>query len=229
MRDTGKFKERYDFSLDSRQLGVVMFAGLAVAALVFVLGMSVGRQWERKHAAVRPAQATENRPAVPESLVPVAPGVEPGAAATPPPADAAADKAQSDVADHAGSGEGIPPKDLTFPKVLTSESGKPEPLSGKKPGKKPDKKPDGSRDVTASKSGGYTVQVGAYTDEATAKKTASALSRKGYNARVRTIAAKGGKKLYKVFVGRYETKDEATAAARKIESSEKLKPYVTSF
>ena len=222
MRDTGKFKERYDFSLDSRQLGVVMFAGLAVVALVFVLGMSVGRQWERKRSAARPAQATEARPAAPDSLVPAAPSVEPGDAPPPIPAEP---EAKPEQADPAIGGEGIPPADLTFPKSLTSESGKPEPLSEKKPGKKP----DGSRDVTASKSGGYTVQVGAYTDEATAKKTASALSRKGYNARVRTLAAKGGKKLYKVFVGRYETKDEATAAARKIESSEKLKPYVTPF
>lgn len=221
MKDTGRFKERYDFSLDTRQLGIVLFGVLAAAALVFVLGMSVGRQWERKLAPGGTAPAPV-KAAAPQSVVTPAPAVAPGQ--TPPvPAPAVETPEAAAPAD----AKGIPAGDLTFPKVLTSEKGKTEPLTTDN--LKDRKNMDDSRRVAVSKTGGFTVQVGAYTEERTARKTASMLSKKGYSANVRTIEARGGKKLYKVYVGKFDTREEAASVARKIESSERLKPYVTSY
>lgn len=220
MKDTGRFKERYDFSLDTRQLGIVLFGVLAAAALVFVLGMSVGRQWERKLApAAAPAPV---KAAAPQSVVTPAPAVAPGQTppATPPASETPEPAPSADAKD-------IPADDLTFPKVLTSEKGKTEPL--KADNLKDRKNMDDSRRVAVSKTGAFTVQVGAYTEERTARKTASTLSKKGYSAKVRTIEGRGGKKLYKVNVGKFDTKEEAASVARKIESSERLNPYVTSY
>jgi hypothetical protein len=48
LKELGKLKDSYDFSFDARKLGLVLLGAFSVAALVFVLGVSVGIQWERK-------------------------------------------------------------------------------------------------------------------------------------------------------------------------------------
>ena len=57
MKDLGKIRDRYDYSFDARQMGLVIFGVAAIAALVFVLGVSVGIQWQRKKQPEVPPQA----------------------------------------------------------------------------------------------------------------------------------------------------------------------------
>jgi len=227
VKELGKLKERYDFSFDARQLGLYLFAASVILALAFVLGMSVGVQWERKKAAVTasqpaPAKAPAPAPKPEVPVVPVAPPVAPPVTVpdTPPVAEPAA---QPEPPAPATARPGKKPPvtvekpakqadSLTFPKVLTSNTKKTAPMT-------PEKKKAGAS--------AYTVQVGAYNEKGAAQEFANKLKKKGYDARVETITGGKGGYVYKVRVGNYDTRDEAKAAAGKLESAEKLAPYVT--
>lgn len=252
MKDLGKFKERYDFSLDSRQLGIALFAALVGFALVFVLGMSLGRQIEKKAGkkaeqaapAAKTAAPAPQAPAAPDATVapvepvapvaPVAPGVDPSKAVTVTPERnkeehaAKKDDAAKDAKDpKAGS---VKTDELTFPKVLTADKAKPAPLAPAKPaGKKPEPGRKTAAKPSDKKAGEYTVQVGAYKDEPTAAKLAGSLKKKGYDAYVHVTKTSGGGSLFRVQVGSYKDKTAALSTAKKIESSERIKPYVTLY
>lgn len=220
MRDIGRVKERYDFTLDSRQMGLVLFAGLVAAALLFVLGMSVGRQWERKlHAgrdrAAAPAGTTAQAAPAGE-VVPAAPPVSPSPAVT-----------RAEVPDAGESGKPSPepmkPEDLTFPKVLTSGGGQPAPaVKAARPAPAKTAKP-------AKAQGAFTVQVGAFKDRAAADGLAAKLGKKGYDSGVYPPGGSKAAGIYKVHVGSFETRDDAQKTADRLTRSEKLKTYVTSY
>ena len=129
MKDLGKIRERYDYSFDARQMGLVIFGVMAIAALVFVLGVSVGIQWQRKKqpeaAPQAKAQTQRNRklqaramPAAPPVLKPVTTSRAAFVPATTAPS--------------------VRPRTvtLTFPKVLTSKNDSVAPLVEKKDEKK---------------------------------------------------------------------------------------------
>ena len=61
LKDIGKIRERYDYSFDARQMGLVIFGVAAIAALVFVLGVSVGIQWQKKKQPEAAPQAKARR------------------------------------------------------------------------------------------------------------------------------------------------------------------------
>src|SRR5579871_3636665 len=44
MRDAHRMKEKYDLSLDSRQIGSLLIGGIIVLGAVFVLGVVVGKK-----------------------------------------------------------------------------------------------------------------------------------------------------------------------------------------
>lgn len=209
MKELGKLRDRYEVSLDSRQLGLALFGAATLAALVFVLGISVGLQWEKKKAA----QA---------ALVPAAPAAAMAVPAAPPapvappvytPVTTAAAKPQA-----APKGDAreitVEEKKLdgfTFPKVLASNNKNTAPLMPKKKSK-------------AAGAGGYAIQVAAFNDEASAKAKADKLRKKGYDAHA--FEADKGKYRYKVRVGSYGSKGEAASAAKRLKSGEKVAPYI---
>jgi len=240
MKDIGKIKDSYDFSLDSRQLGLVVFGAVIFVALVFVLGMSVGRRWEEKkqaeqpvQAAAAPAQAPVAAPPTVPEVVPVPEPIAPPVAppVTTPAAVPAAQPEKTAAAQTQVVGKPAPGKpgmvskpetakkpatapqtDLTFPKVLTSNSKKTTPLT-------PEKKPAG-RDA-------YTVQVGAFNDKAEAQQRVDKLKKKGYAARVVAVNGPGGETLYKVRVGKFVKREEAATASRDIGKSEGGQSFIT--
>lgn len=67
--------------------------------------------------------------------------------------------------------------------------------------------------VTATKTSGYSVQVAAYNHKVDADKLVSALSKKGYTARV-----DGSVAPFRVRIGRYATENEAEDSLRQIKS-----------
>ena len=68
----------------------------------------------------------------------------------------------------------------------------------------------------------YSIQVGAYKNKTYAKKMESALKKKGYDS----FITRDAKKIYRVQVDRFETKEDAAKLARHIEVKEKLKSLV---
>jgi len=218
LKELGKLKDSYDFSFDARKLGLVLLGASAVAALVFVLGVSVGLQWERKKTEVTQKTAVAAMPVKPVPAVPQLPAAPPvykPVTAVPPPPVA---PPVLPVKPEAGNGHDKKKEavqdNLTYPKVLTSNSKNTAPLT-------PEKK-------KSAKAGRYTVQLSAYNDEPTAKSKADKLKKKGFDARVYTVEGKKGGYNYKVHVGSFESRDEAVALSKKLKDSEKCSPFVTS-
>ena len=71
----------------------------------------------------------------------------------------------------------------------------------------------------------YTIQVGAYKTEAYAIKLEQSLKRKGYDA----FVTRNAKKIYRVQVDRFNSKEEAIKLAQRIQTKEKLRNFVTRF
>ncbi|HLB25644.1 MAG TPA: SPOR domain-containing protein [Nitrospirota bacterium] len=209
MKETGRIRERYDFSFDARQLGLVLSGVFAVAALVFALGVSVGIQWERRKAAeFRQVRILTPAAAVPKGRSAQAPSAPPVLS----PVTTALTGNEENAAG-AGQGDETDAGPLTFPKVLTSNSRKTAPLT-------PEKK-------SSRAAGPYTVQVGAYKDKRPARDRAERLKKKGYDARVYSGGGRKGEYAYKVHVGLYESREEAAKVAKRLQSSEKTTVYVT--
>ncbi|MGA2191795.1 MAG: SPOR domain-containing protein [Nitrospirota bacterium] len=221
MKEIDRIKERYEFSFDVRQLGLILFGVFAIAALVFVLGISVGIQWElRKAPEMKTVTASAGLEKKPVPVVPAAPPVyTPVTTAKPEPvkADEKTQKPEKGQKAPRIINKEQEPADLTFPKVLNSSSRKPAPLVPEKPDKK-EQKPGAA--------GRYTVQVGAYADKAAAQARADRLKGSGIDARVYTAEGKKGKYNYKVHVGLFDTKDKASAMAKKLGATEKPAPFV---
>lgn len=71
----------------------------------------------------------------------------------------------------------------------------------------------------------YTIQVGAYKTKTYAKKLEQSLKKKGYNA----FVTRNAKKIYRVQVDRFGSKEDAIKLAQRIQTKEKLKNFVTRF
>ncbi|MBT5793420.1 MAG: SPOR domain-containing protein, partial [Deltaproteobacteria bacterium] len=71
----------------------------------------------------------------------------------------------------------------------------------------------------------YTIQVGAYKTKAYANTLEQSLKRKGYDA----FVTRSAKKIYRVQVDRFSSKEDATKLAQRIQAKEKLKNFVTRF
>ncbi|MHB8174588.1 MAG: SPOR domain-containing protein [Nitrospirota bacterium] len=203
MKDLGKIRERYDYSFDARQLGLVIFGVAAVAALIFVLGVSVGIQWQRKRQPEPLPQANARlgrlqvkaMPAAPPVLKPVTTSRTAFSRTS-----TASDKNQRTVT-------------LTFPKVLASPSQNSHaPLVEKKVNQRPQ--------------GRYTVQIGAYKDASAARVEVKKLKKRGYDARVYAASGRRGGYNYKVHVGNFGTKGDAALEARRL-SKLGVRPYIT--
>ena len=209
MKDLGRIKERYDFSFDTRQLGLILLAVGVAAALVFVLGVSVGRQWERKTAVARPGAPSKAvaKPPVQQASLPVVPAAPPVTAPVLKPATTAAAPKEK-------------PKDaqLTFPKVLTSNSKSTAPLAKEKEKEKVKEE---------AQAGSFTVQVGAYKTRSAAQTSVGRLKKKGFEARVYDSGGKNGPYRFKLRVGRYSDREGARETARKLKSEENFTPFVT--
>jgi cell division protein FtsN len=82
-----------------------------------------------------------------------------------------------------------------------------------------------NRQTEAKKPLLYTIQVGAYKTKAYAKKLEQSLKKKGYDA----FVTRNAKKIYRVQVDRFDSKEEAVKLAQRIQTKEKLKNFVTRF
>ena len=218
MKELGKIKDSYDFSFDARKLGLVLLGASAVAALVFVLGVSVGLQWERKKADSKQRSAMASMPVNPVPAaprLPAAPPVyKPVTAVPPPPVAPPVLPVKPETGNGHDKKKETVQDNLTYPKVLTSNTKNTAPLT-------PEKK-------KTAKGGRYTVQLSAYNEEPAARAKADKLKKKGFDARVYTVEGKKGGYNYKVHVGSFATRDEAVALSKKLKETEKAPPFVTS-
>ncbi|MEW6363854.1 MAG: SPOR domain-containing protein [Acidobacteriota bacterium] len=105
------------------------------------------------------------------------------------------------------------------------KTGKPEvPETGKRPAEDvasaaPSAPPTADVKPQPAKSTGhtYSLQAGAFSTEANAKKAAQEMEKAGYPIRILAPGDKDKKKLYRVFVGEFATRDEVMAAKKRME------------
>lgn len=218
MKELGKLKDSYDFSFDARKLGLVLLGASAVAALVFVLGVSVGVQWERKKSEgvkTSAVLAVPPKPAMAAQQLPAAPPVyKPVTAVPPPPVAPPVLPMESEPGKGHDKKKEAVQDNLTYPRVLTSNSKNTAPLT-------PEKK-------KTAKRGRYTVQLSAFNEEQAARAKAEKLKKKGFDARVYKVEGRKGGYNFKVHVGSFETREEAVVLSKKLKESEKGSPFVTS-
>jgi len=222
------YKDRHEYSLDSRQLGIFLLAVAALAALIFVLGVSVGIQWQKRTSSETASQADmaagadEVTGEEAEPGLPAAPAVDPAYMSEKDEKDESSGKAK-EVAEKDDGGSALEPEKLTFPKTLTSKvPSKPAPRA-----EKTASAPRAGKAAAKAETGSYTVQVGAFKEKGSASRLVERLKKKGYKAEYRRTDGANG--LYRVRVGSFASLADARGMAAKLETKEGLKPYVTSY
>ena len=68
----------------------------------------------------------------------------------------------------------------------------------------------------------YALQIGAFSDKANARSFREHWQEKGYDATMKKIITKDNKILYKIFIGSFESREEASKAARSFSTKEHL-------
>ncbi|MCL1926264.1 MAG: SPOR domain-containing protein [Syntrophorhabdaceae bacterium] len=187
---------------------------LVVFAVVFFLGLQVGRMVEKDRASGFSARKDEGQKkekieremsAYSEEAVQI-PVVMP----PPPPPDPIEELKTSEKA-------------VTFPDSLTSKDAVPQPLVKSKAPAPPPPKP--AAVSTAKKA--FIVQASAFRSRESADALKAKLDKKGYKAKV-VREAVGGKDLFKVQAGAYKSKEDANKTVKDISSAFKINPIIVS-
>jgi DedD protein len=196
-------RTHYQVSFTSRQAVLLFVVVLAALTGAFFLGLLTGlsgRQPAASAAASVPAPLPTAPAAEREKANP--PATEPPAAQekTPPPAVAAREP---------GKTEGL----QFFEDRPAEPTAAPAPSSGKAP-------------APAKAAEGFWVQILSTKSEREAKSRRTVLSGHGYRAIVEPSRGGGGPILYRVRVGPFASREEASQAARTLERKEKAKTWI---
>jgi DedD protein len=209
-------RERFELSLDGRQVASIVAGALVLLAVVFVLGVNVGKQIALRRAEREPAgdldaldrapsppapvkdealtfhdRLTKDAPA-PEPPAPKPPSPAPAATPAPPPASTATPPAPPAPAPASPSGGAI---------------SRPPPAA-----KPPPAKP-------------WTVQLAAAQDRAEAERVAVRFS--ALNPRIEEADVPGKGRFWRVRVGGFDTKDAAERYLRDVARETGAKGFVT--
>jgi DedD protein len=235
MRDSHRMKEKYDLSLDSRQVVSLLVAGIVVLGAVFVLGVLVGKKLaasqrpdrtqdllsalDQKSAALERARtapaltfqeeltADAGRPSAP---VAKAPDKKPEAPKVP---DAKAEAAKA-VVDKKPE---APAKPADAGALATKSAPTPVPPAA----------PKASTDTTVP-TGPFTLQLGASQNRDDAERMVSRLREKGYAPYIVTADVPGKGTFYRVRMGSFATKEAAGRYLEDFRRETKTEAFVAS-
>ncbi len=238
MRDAGRVKNRFEMKLDSNQV-FSLFAGLAVySALIFVLGVVVGRSRKPPELAV-PATV-----ALPDASPTAVKRIEDRLAVAQPKATEEPEIPIGDVMTHLenatpanavstakSTAKPVETKPAASATVVKAETPKPVASPKTLPGE-PTPAPSGAKSALppSSADGAWTLQVVAYNDKAQADASVAALKTRGIDAYAVTAQIPGKGTIHRVRVGRYATRGAAESAATALAASQAgTKPLVVSF
>jgi cell division septation protein DedD len=222
----------HEIQLNGKQLVFLFMAATVVSVVIFLCGVLVGRgvRAERGADAAALSAAAEPTPQAREPRTAPAPaGSDPTAAAAPPTVD-----------------------DLTYTDRLETSKPSPERLNspeqpaqpaGARPAAAPAAAPRTATPPTAAPASasaapaaasvnneppgtGYAVQIAALIVRSEADAIAKRLASKGYAAYV-VSPASGTPQIYRVRIGKFESRRDAETMATKLEKEEQFKPWVT--
>lgn len=209
----------YEVQLNNKQLVFFFMAAVAIAVVVFLCGVMVGRGV--RDAALAAAQ-TNIAAGVPQTTSRYTPPTTgPGESGRP-----AEVSPRLDYPERLES-EKVPTKLETTPSsspetTVKGTAATTKPAAPKASGAPP---PPAAKvsSVMGANSGRFTIQVVALKTQDAAQSLLSRLQRKNYRAYLEG----GDAGLHRVRVGKFTTRAEAEQVARKLRDEEKFKPYIT--
>jgi DedD protein len=229
MRDeNGRGREKFELSLDGRQIASIVVGALVILGVVFVLGLNVGKQIAVRQAATGrggdlealdhpppPASATDDAITFYDRL----PKAKPAA---PPPAEPKAVPAPAPLAETAAAPalalaeEPAPalPRPAPLPAI-------PAPAVAASATPKVATRPP----AAAEKAGAWCVQLAASSSRVEADRLAARF--RSLSPRVETADVPGKGRFFRVRVGSFETKDDAERYRSDVARETGAKGYVT--
>lgn len=202
----------YEVQLNNKQLVFFFMATLAIAVVVFLCGVMVGR-------GVHDATIAAGQTNIAASQEDIGARPEPAPAAKSTKLDYA-ERLESENEDNklepAKAVRSVSPETVTAKRPRTTVANAPPPPT-------PTPKRSVAKTFGASE-GAFTIQVVALKTEDAAVSLLSRLKQKNYRAYL-----EGGEEagLHRVRVGRFTTRAEAETVAQKLQVEEKFKPYIT--
>ena len=203
----------YDFALDKKAVISLIAGSVAIAVLLFVAGLIVGRQWLGTDS-VAVAHAAENE----RATIPTEPVLNEEAAA----AHTAAPKAKPALPTPKQAGE--IPVDQTAPTAPVAVPGNvppPQVVS-----EAAIENADPSASTQPAESDYVTVQVGVFLDDKEAGRLLQQMESKGYRPTFFSGRDAESRQWYAVRIGVYSDKQQAANAAANFTKQEKLKAVV---
>jgi cell division septation protein DedD len=212
----------YELQLNNKQLVFFFMAAVAIAVVVFLCGVMVGRG---VHDATIAAAGTSI--ATPPEASPSASGMTP--------ADVRKEldyqkRLESSQVEDKLEVTSTDPEKLVVeatkkpaPAETTPSKSAPRKAAPPKSQSTPSAAPTSSR-LVGSESGVYTIQVVALKTKDAAESLVTRLRGKGYRAYVESGSSAG---LFRVRVGRFGSRTEADKVAERLRDTEKFKPFVT--
>lgn len=218
MRDSHRLKEKYELSLDSRQIVSLSVASLVVLGGVFVLGVAVGKklagELPEKVGAADLLTAVDQKTAALDAVQKDASltfqdeltKTFPVEVKLPPPLVAAVEPQKPEPVAEAVAAKPTPTKLPQTPKeepvpTRTHDGGLKEAFG----------KAQKSPDVPAATVGTWALQLSAYQDRAEADRFAAGLRDKGYSPYIVEAVVPNKGTWYRVRLGRFTNKEAATS------------------
>jgi len=250
MRDAHRMREKYDLSLDSRQVVSLFIGGIVVLGAVFVLGVLVGKKLAGTPRADRApdlltaldhkSDALERARAAPpltfqEELTrptPAAPTVVRAPASPAPVAAAARAPASSAPTSSAAS---VPAAPSTVSSAVAASRPAPPPRADAVPtasvaavDSRSAAQPSPKIPEATSSTGAFTLQLGASPSKDDAERQASRLREKGYAPYIVAAEVPGKGTWYRVRMGSFPTKDAATRYLQDFKRETQAEAFVAS-
>jgi len=214
-------REKFQLSLDGRQVASVVAGALVLLGVVFVLGLTVGRQLSaRRGEAARAGdlealdRAPAAPPARPEPLT-FHDRLTQGTPAPPPPPDSAPPK----------PAPAPPPAKPAAPAPAAAPAPSSPPASEPAPAPPPAPKPASTPAAKPTSLKPWTVQLAAAEDRGEAERLATRFAALGPRIEEAHVPGKG--RFFRVRVGSFETKDAAQKYLRDVARETGAKGIVT--
>jgi DedD protein len=217
----------HEIQLNGKQLVFLFMASTVVAVVIFLCGVMVGRGVRVQ----RPVEAVEaaGDPAADPTAVDKPLAAPPVSATTPSNAPIAANEVLTypsrlegqDAPDEKLRARPAPAKEVAAP-VATSAKVTPPAARPAPPRETPSASVDAPPEPPGS---GFVVQIAAVNDRGEAEAIARRMAGKGYPTFVTT--PRGGPKMFRVRIGKYQSRREAETIAARLEKEDQFKPWIT--
>lgn len=217
MRDVHKLKEKYEVSLDTRQIITLTFVGLIALGGVFVLGVAVGKKLSAEDKVSQPADLLSQLDAKSEPKLTYQEELTKDAPKPPKPAPAPAPP-EPELPPAPVEPPAPKPEDAVPTRTATPEHDAGDLKEAIARAQKP---------VEATPDGSWTLQLSAYQDKAEADRFAADLRGKGYAPYVVEAVVAGKGTWYRVRMGRFPSKDAAARYLADFQRETQIPAFVT--